>query len=83
MLPDLGPFASVRGGRISGIGADCRPGLVDAIGNGSPRGPGEGTTMKRIMMVLFGAVMAASLLLPVVTEAGNLHPNSTLVRDSD
>jgi hypothetical protein len=40
--------------------------------------------MKRIMMVLFGAVMAANLLLPVVTEAGSgLHQSQTLVRDSD
>jgi hypothetical protein len=39
--------------------------------------------MKRMLMVLFGAVVAANLLLPVVTEAGNLHPNNTLVRDSD
>jgi hypothetical protein len=39
--------------------------------------------IKRIMLVLFGAVVAASLLLPVVTEAGNLNPNDTLVRDAD
>ena len=39
--------------------------------------------MKRIMLVLFGAMVAASLLLPVVTEAGSLNPNDTLVRDSD
>jgi hypothetical protein len=39
--------------------------------------------VKRIMLVLFGAVVAASLLLPVVTEAGSLNPNDTLVRDAD
>jgi hypothetical protein len=42
MLPELGPFAQCSRGRIRGIGADCRPGLVDAAGNGSPRGPGGG-----------------------------------------
>ena len=46
-------------------------------------GQGEGTTMKRIMMVLFGAVMAANVLLPAVTEAGNLNANDTLVRHAD
>jgi hypothetical protein len=59
------------------------PGLVDALGNRSPPGQREETTMKRIMLVLFGAVVAASLLLPVVTEAGNLNRHDTLVRDAD
>jgi hypothetical protein len=40
--------------------------------------------MKRMLLVIFGAVVVASLLLPVVTEAGNsLVQNDTLVRDSD
>jgi hypothetical protein len=51
--------------------------------NGSPPGRREETTMKRIMLVLLGAMVTASLLLPVVTEAGSLNPNDTLVRDSD
>ena len=40
--------------------------------------------MKRMLLVIFGAVVVASLLLPVVTEAGgSVTQNDTLVRDSD
>ena len=40
--------------------------------------------MKRIMLVLFTAVVAVSVLLPVVTEAGSsFSQNDTLVIDSD
>ena len=40
--------------------------------------------MKRIMLVLWGAMVAANMLLPVVTEAASgLNQNQTLVRDSD
>jgi hypothetical protein len=47
------------------------------------QGHGREKMIKRLTLVLFGAVVAASLLLPVVTEAGNLNPNDTLVRDAD
>jgi hypothetical protein len=40
--------------------------------------------MKQMILVLLGAVVATSLLLPVVTGAGNnLNQNDTLVRDAD
>jgi hypothetical protein len=40
--------------------------------------------MKQVMLVLFAAVVAVSVLLPVVTEAGSsLSQNDTLVSDSD
>jgi hypothetical protein len=40
--------------------------------------------MKRMMMMaIFGLAVAAGLLLPVITEAGGLKQNETLVRDAD
>jgi hypothetical protein len=40
--------------------------------------------MTRMMLVLLGVVVAASLVLPVVTEAGSSpNQNDTLVREAD
>jgi hypothetical protein len=39
--------------------------------------------MRRMMLVIFGLALAANLLLPVITEAGNLNQNETLVCDAD
>jgi hypothetical protein len=39
--------------------------------------------MKRMMVVIFGLVVVASVLLPVITEAGGLRQNETVIRDAD
>ena len=39
--------------------------------------------MKQMMMAIFGLAVAVGLLLPVITEAGGLKQNETLVRDAD
>jgi hypothetical protein len=39
--------------------------------------------MKRVMILIFGLAVVASALLPVITEAGGLKQNETLVRDAD
>ena len=41
--------------------------------------------MKRMLLVIFSLVVAASLLVPVVTEAGGngVDQNQTLVRAAD
>jgi hypothetical protein len=68
----------------AGAFQQLRLGAADACGRASPVGPRKETTMKQVILVLLGAVVAASLLLPVVTEAGNnLNQNDTLVRDAD
>jgi hypothetical protein len=40
--------------------------------------------MKRMMLAVLGAVLAASLLFPVVTEAGgSVNQNDTVIRHAD
>jgi hypothetical protein len=38
--------------------------------------------MKRLMLAIYGAVAAASLMLPAITEGGfSMNHNETLLRD--
>jgi hypothetical protein len=39
--------------------------------------------MKRMMVAIFSLVVVAGVLLPVITEAGGLKQNETVVRDAD
>ena len=39
--------------------------------------------MKRMMVAILSLAVVASVILPVITEAGGLKQNETVVRDAD
>jgi hypothetical protein len=39
--------------------------------------------MKRMMVAILSLAVVASVLVPVITEAGGLKQNETVVRDAD